>query len=682
MRIVFLSIFLLVFSNACNQIIKAENPRVFLPAESTIMAQRIDSLMEGYDYYKRFSGTVFVAHKDQVLYAKSFGYADAERGRLNQNASVYGIGSLTKQFTAAAILKLAEDHKLSLSDDLFGFFPELGDAVEKITIHHLLSMSSGINEDFSRSKSYDISGIIFPEDYPISMNELVHYFGDLSLHFNPGNKFDYSNMNYILLAAIIEQVSGKTYNEYLREKFWLPLQMRSTCFGAFNAASNQISNPYLGLPNTHETPPLWHDSWAVGAGGVFSSAPDLHQWLLALKNEKVLRKDLNAMLFDQHTKAGHYFYGYGWEITARNGSTYITHPGGTLGYVSEAGFYPEHDLYVIVLSNHTHDLWELGRSVRNIMGLSDQIHNILFQKPCEFLPAPTKEPAVLESGMYTVGGYPYQIQKKGEKISIQAQEGNPSILDLYYHQEMHEDSRRFKKAERLALAFGEGDFKRIMRSSVLLMRVILSEKRFREIWDEITGVRGDFVGYNFYRIPDETSTSTYRVRLVYEKTEVGLRLNLKKRGRMRGMHIDQQFSFSGPQTVEATAIDGNLIFLDGFQYNYPDFRIERIDGQWVFCTSAGDFPLVDSLFVKEGYARNEVILEEGDVCRKFFFIAKGVLRLSKNVDGLDRTFVFRSEGSFGSVMESFCTQSPSSNSVIAIEHCILYTISFDDLQVF
>ncbi len=90
MRIVFLSIFLLVFSNACDQLIKAENPRVFLPAESTIMAQRIDSLMEGYDYYKRFSGTVFVAHKDQVLYAKSFGYADAERGRLNKKTSVYG----------------------------------------------------------------------------------------------------------------------------------------------------------------------------------------------------------------------------------------------------------------------------------------------------------------------------------------------------------------------------------------------------------------------------------------------------------------------------------------------------------------------------------------------------------------------------------------------------------------
>lgn len=92
--------------------------------------------------------------------------------------------------------------------------------------------------------------------------------------------------------------------------------------------------------------------------------------------------------------------------------------------------------------------------------------------------------------------------------------------------------------------------------------------------------------------------------------------------------------------------------------------------------------LVESLFVKEEYGRNAVILQEGDVCRKFFFIAKGVLRISKNVNGVDRTFVFRMEGSFGSIMESFCTRFPSPNSIVAIGHCILYTISYDNLQVF
>ena len=590
MQLVSIGILFIFLANACNHKLKAEDAGIFIPANSAIIAEQIDSLVQGYDYYKRFSGTVLVAHKDQVLYAKSFGHADAERGVLNENTSVYGIGSFTKQFTAAAILKLVEDQKIALNDNLSDFFPGLGDAADKVTVHHLLSMSSGIHQDFSRSKTYDVSKIIFPEETPIEIEELVYYFDELTLDFNPGNKFDYGNINYILLAAIIEKVSGKTYDQYMHETFWLPLQMHSTSFGLFNADTSRVSNPYLGLPNTHDVPPLWHDSWTVGAGGVFSSAPDLHQWMLALKNETVLRKDLNEKLFEKHAKAGRDYYGYGWEITTRNGNTYITHPGGTLGYVSEAGFYPEHDLYVIVLSNHTHELWELGRSVRNISGLSDQIHNILFQKPFELLPTPTKEPALVESGLYTIGGFPYQIEQQGEKILIHAQDDSPSILDLYYHQELHEDTPGFQKAEKLALAFGEGDYKRILKSSVLLMRVILSEKRLREIWDEITGDRGDFVGYNFYRLQDESSA--YRVRLVYENTEIGVRLNLKKRGRMRGMHIDQQFSYHGPKTVQLTPIDSNLIFIDGFRYNYPDFRIEKINDEWVFITPSGKFSLL------------------------------------------------------------------------------------------
>lgn len=592
MKEVLLSVLLLILTCAFNQKLLARNSGVFTPTNSAIIAEQIDSLMQGYDYYKRFSGSVLVAHKDQVLYAKSFGYADAEKGELNQNSSVYGIGSLTKQFTAAAILKLAEEDKLSINDNLSGFFPGLGEETEKITIHHLLSMSSGINEDFSRSKTYDLSNVIFPEETPIGIQQLVYYFNELSLDFNPGTRFDYSNMNYILLAAIIEQVSGQTYQDYLNNTFWLPLQMHSTAFGQFNADKSLLSQPYLGLPNTNEAPPIWHDSWLVGAGGVFTSVYDLHQWFQALRNQNVLRVDINAKLFEKYTNSGKDHYGYGWDIATRNGSSYISHPGGTLGYVSEAGFYPDQELYVIVLSNHTHDLLEIGRSVRNISLLSDQIHQILFQKPFEILPTPTKDLTVLESGKFTVGGFPYHIEQKEDKISIVAIDGSPSILDLYYHQDLKEDSRRFKKAQRLAVAFGETDFKTVRRKSELLMKMLVSSKKLKGIWDEITGERGDFVSYNFYRVPDDISTNTYRVRLVYEKTEVGLRLNMKKRGRLRGMHIDQQFSFDGPETVDGKAIDSDLIFIDGFRYKYPDFKIERMDDQWMFRTLAGDFPMV------------------------------------------------------------------------------------------
>lgn len=146
--------------------------------------ERIDSLMKGFDFYNRFSGTVLIASGDDIWYHKSFGYADVEKNNKNHNASVYGIGSLTKQFTATAILKLAQEGKLSLSDKLSDYFPALGETATQISIHHLLSMSSGIYEDFARSKTYDTESIVFPDSISISTHELVHYFGEIASDSN------------------------------------------------------------------------------------------------------------------------------------------------------------------------------------------------------------------------------------------------------------------------------------------------------------------------------------------------------------------------------------------------------------------------------------------------------------------------------------------------------------------
>lgn len=111
-----------------------------------------------------------------------------------------------------------------------------------------------------------------------------------------------------------------------------------------------------------------------------------------------------------------------------------------------------------------------------------------------------------------------------------------------------------------------------------------------------------------------------------------------------------------------------------------DYLISRIKDYIALDDS--EVRMIESLFVQEEYGRNKLILQEGEVCRKFFFVAKGILRLSKNVNGVDRTFVFRTEGSFGSIMESFCTRFPSANSIFAIEPCVLFTITYDELQVF
>lgn len=549
----------------------------------------VDSLMNSYDFHGRFSGTVLIAHKDSIWYENSFGYADFDLKKPNTNSSVYGIGSATKQFTATAILSLAQQGKLNLTDKLSSFFPELGETGDEITIHHLLSMTSGIYEDFSRSKTYDISNVVFPEAYPISTHDLVTYFGKLTSDFEPGKKFDYSNINYIILAAIIEKVSGQDYGKHLKETFWQQLGMKSTDFGIDRINEEKLSKPYVGLPIQHKAPEKWHDSWVIGAGGAFSSVQDLYHWMYNVNNTSIVDSTHTNKLFKKYIKDNREHYGYGWQIGTRKGNKYHHHGGGTLGYVCEIGFFPELDIYIVILTNHSHNLLEIGKSVQVVNEINSQIDNILFGEPYKKLPVPQSNVNININKNYKIGGFNYAINQNEKSIEICAIDDSPSILDIAFLQDLTHDDKSFKKVKKLAEAFGNEDFKYIRKNAELMLKVLVSSKKLAEVWTEITGDKGDFLGYNFYQIPNEKYKSSYKVRLVHQNKEIGLLLTFNKRGKMIGMHIDKSFSFGGPKTVQAIAINRNLLFIDGFKYGYPDASIELINGQWVVKTIAGEF---------------------------------------------------------------------------------------------
>lgn len=554
-----------------------------------IIRVHMDSLMNAYDFHGRFSGTVLIAHNDSIWYENSFGYADFKTNTPNTNNSVYGIGSVTKQFTATAILKFIQEGKLNLTDKLSSFFPDLGKTGDEIAIHNLLSMTSGIYEDFSRSKTYDIENVIFPDANPISTHDLVHYFGELTSDSKPGKKFDYSNMNYIILAAIIEKVSGKDYRDYLAETFWQPLGMEFTDFGIDQISESNLSKPYVGLPTQFETPEFWHDSWVLGAGGAFSSAQDLYHWMYNVNSSNVLDSNYTSKLFKKNIQDGREHYGYGWQVGSRKGNKYHYHGGGTIGYVCEAGFFPELDLYVVVLTNHSHDLLEIGKSVQVVNEINRELNNILFGEPYKKLPVPQSGININLNNNYNVGGFEYAINHNKKSIEIVAIDDSPSILDIAFLQDLTHNDKSFKKVKKLSEAFGKEDFKYIRKNGELMLKVLVSSKKLAQVWTEITGDKGDFLGYNFYQIPNENYKSSYKVRLIHQNKEVGLLLTFNKRGKMKGMHIDKSFSYGGPKTIEAIGINNKLIFIDGFKHGYPDAHIELIDSKWVVKTIAGEF---------------------------------------------------------------------------------------------
>ena len=320
------------------------------PFVSTFQAEAAQSYMDSVE----FDGTVLVAEQGQIVWTYSSGYADRLNKKPNKEDTVFEFGSITKQFTAVAIMQLVEQGKLNLDDTLDKYIPEYSHASE-MTIHQLLNMTSGVpdylacgilgfsTEDF---ENLDLSDIIFLEDTlsdiattPLEKNVLVKKISDFPLNFQPGTKFEYSNTNYYFLGMIIEQMSGLTYDEYIRQNILNPLGLTDLYPDTDHLTSNgrtKLSFLTFDLPHQHES-----ISYAVGV--MTGTAEGLFHWEECVMDRALLSEESWAKILD----GGQFGYGYGWYIYSDS----IEHSGMTLGYNTSVRVDSEHRRVVIVLSN-------------------------------------------------------------------------------------------------------------------------------------------------------------------------------------------------------------------------------------------------------------------------------------------------------------------------------------------
>ena len=565
--------------------------RTVLVADAQRVSAALSELMSSNAHFGRFSGTVLVARGDTVIFHESYGWSDFAAGTANTNDSVYGIGSLAKQFTAAGILRLVENGEIELTDTVATFFPHLGAFVDRVTIHDLLSMSSGINEDFSRTRTYDLASVVFPRPTPITTAELVGYFGELTEYSRPGRRFEYSNINYVLLAAIIEQISGLDLHTYLTTQFWEPLGLEGTAYSLDNAETSRVSRAYTGIPLAHDEPEFWHDSWLLGAGGAYATAHDLYRWMKALNEGRVLADSSTTALFDRHQRTGNEWYGYGWVSGERHGRMYRYHEGGTVGYISEAGFFPNDDVYVVILSNHTHELEQLGSTVSHMQRLARNVHAAIAGATFVAPSVPIAEEVTDLSGRFTVAGFGYDFSNDHGSVTIVADDESPSIMDVAYGRDLAENTRRFRRVMRVAKALGEDEFGKIWWRSEFPLRIAISTGLVSDAWANLTGEKGELVSVNFYRLPTPERPNVYWFRIVNENAETGVFVTLNRWGSVRGIQLDQSFSAGGPRSVETVTISPDRLFVDGFQYGYPDIHVEKRAGEWFVTLPTAEFPL-------------------------------------------------------------------------------------------
>lgn len=293
-------------------------------------------------------GTAIVTKKGKTLYLKAFGKAQLELDIEMQPQHIFRIGSITKQFTACAILKLMEEGKLSLDDDITKFIEDYPTHGHTITIEHLLTHTSGI-KSYTGMEKWDAE--VRKQDF--TPEEMIDYFKNEPMDFAPGEKWAYNNSGYFILGHIIEKLSGKSYAAYISEAFFEPLGMKNSYYGN---TSKVIPNRTAGYQPEGEgfvNADFLSMTQPYAAGSLLSTVEDLSTWYHALVAGKVislenLKKAHTSYKLNDGEPTG---YGFGWSLGNIQGSPMFQHGGGINGYITASLFLPEQEVFVAVFSN-------------------------------------------------------------------------------------------------------------------------------------------------------------------------------------------------------------------------------------------------------------------------------------------------------------------------------------------
>lgn len=377
--------------------------------------QKVDELLEEPIRRNRYHGSLLVMQQDQIVMAKGYGYANPEHNLKNQIDTVFRIGSVTKQFTAMAIMILEERGELTLDDRVGSYFPDYKNA-KNITIKQLLTHSSGIT-NYTELPFY-LEIIRLPQEKK-GLIERLHSF---PLLFEPGETTSYSNSNYLLLTAIIEKTAQTSYEDFLKKEIFKKLKMNST---GIDNHLKLIPNRALGLSLNDQklVPADFIDvSVANGAGAMYSTVHDLSIWYKAIRDHKLISPETTEEML---TPFKHGFAS-GWFVANRNGGKRVSHSGGINGFEAQISFYPETDSLVVVLSNIEHSVTgDITKKLEEGL-LKDQF------EPFEFL---DEVPLNLEEAKRVLGTYilnaDLQLKITLEEDKLYAQATNQSKVQVF-----------------------------------------------------------------------------------------------------------------------------------------------------------------------------------------------------------------------------------------------------------
>ena len=327
-------------------------------------SQIIEDLIKKYYDYGQFNGSILVTENGKVILSKGYGYAEMEWKNPNTPDTKFRLASITKQFTAMLIMQLVEKGQISLDGKISDYLPYYRkDIGEKVTVQQLLTHTSGI---YNYTNDPEVMQNRVRDN--MSVEELVVNLCSKELDFEPGTKYNYSNSGYVILGAIIEEVTGKKYEDVLKENIFIPLKMTNS---GYDHNSEIIENRASGYDKTMEG--FIHSRYIdmsipFSAGALYSTVNDMFLWDQALYTDKLVSKETLQQIFTPHLEG----YGFGWHISdveiGNLKKNLITHSGGIFGFNTIIMRFPEDNSCIVILNNYSNgNIRNLGNSIAAIL---------------------------------------------------------------------------------------------------------------------------------------------------------------------------------------------------------------------------------------------------------------------------------------------------------------------------
>jgi CubicO group peptidase (beta-lactamase class C family) len=335
-------------------------------------AAKIQELLTVAQKYRQFNGTVLVAENGKVVFKGDYVAANMEWNIPNTADTRFRLGSITKQFTATVIMQLVEQGKIKLDAKLSDYLPDYRkDTGSKVTIHHLLTHTSGIPSYTSQPGFFENVS-----RNPYKVDEFVKKYASGDLEFEPGSKYTYNNSGYFLLGAIIEHVTGKPYEQVLKENIFDPLGMKNTGYDHYGTIIPKRAAGYIKTAGGYANAPYLDMSIPYAAGSLYSTVEDLYLWDQALYTDKLLTEQSKTLMYKPFLND----YAYGWVVTNASFKQndqpvpVITHNGGINGFSTNIVRFPKEKNLIVLLDNSNSEY---------IDRLSESIAKISYNQPYE-----------------------------------------------------------------------------------------------------------------------------------------------------------------------------------------------------------------------------------------------------------------------------------------------------------